>query len=683
MSNVEEVKNRIIKLAREVEELSQSNLPPEDFFTQFLARVIGAVGARAGAVWMKRDAGTLDRIADQGFDEPEFNITPEGEVHNQKILQEVISNGQARIFSNDDGSSFECPTDDLVVTSALLQGRDVVGVVEIFQRAKSTPHEARTGFLQFLEQMTGYACRYLDRQAAMAPSPEIAELADDFEELVRKLHKSLDVKEITSIIAELGPRVANCDRMSVAVMRGKKAIIMASSDSDNVDRFSQQTRLMADLSAKAILTREPLVFEGNAEDYPPQIEKPLVSYLTESKTKMLIVVPFFQTDPMIQHEVEGPKIRSKEFRRIPIGGVMIEQFEESKAKPGQLERVQMIAEHASASLSNSKAYHGLYFLGLWKLLGSTYALLEGRGFVKTLAVVAAIAALISAFMFVPYEYRVECEGRLMPQEQADVFAPRDGRVERIGVTGLANVEKGQELIWLANDDLEAQILAQRSLIAAKKKQLDAVAAEFDAADSAAQFDDSTRLSGKLLQTDLELKHAINRLNVLTERAKSLVVKAPMKGVVSTFEIEQLLKDRPVRRGELLLEIKNDKGPWRLELTVEEQRVGHLFKIMDELETDTLPIEFVLKTDTEKVYFGELTRVTSRVNAEAEVGSIFLVFATADDKKIENCRIGAEVRAKVSCGERSLGYVLVGDVIEFLQRRFWIDRWYDDYLKFTE
>ena len=34
------------------------------------------------------------------------------------------------------------------------------------------------------------------------------------------------------------------------------------------------------------------------------------------------------------------------------------------------------------------------------------------------------------------------------------------------------------------------------------------------------------------------------------------------------------------------------------------------------------------------------------------------------------RIGAEVRAKIDCGERSLGYVWFGDVVEFVQRRWW-------------
>ena len=34
-------------------------------------------------------------------------------------------------------------------------------------------------------------------------------------------------------------------------------------------------------------------------------------------------------------------------------------------------------------------------------------------------------------------------------------------------------------------------------------------------------------------------------------------------------------------------------------------------------------------------------------------------------------IGAEVRSKISCGKRSLGYVLFGDVIEFVRQRLWL------------
>ena len=40
-------------------------------------------------------------------------------------------------------------------------------------------------------------------------------------------------------------------------------------------------------------------------------------------------------------------------------------------------------------------------------------------------------------------------------------------------------------------------------------------------------------------------------------------------------------------------------------------------------------------------------------------------------ELPNRRIGADVRAKINCGKRSLGYVLFGDVVEFVQKHLWL------------
>ena len=51
--SVKNVREKIIQLAKEIEEHSRSNMPPDAFFSEFLRRVVGAVGARAGAVWLR------------------------------------------------------------------------------------------------------------------------------------------------------------------------------------------------------------------------------------------------------------------------------------------------------------------------------------------------------------------------------------------------------------------------------------------------------------------------------------------------------------------------------------------------------------------------------------------------------------------------------------------------------
>ena len=181
-----------------------------------------------------------------------------------------------------------------------------------------------------------------------------------------------------------------------------------------------------------------------------------------------------------------------------------------------------------------------------------------------------------------------------------------------------------------------------------------------------------KLYGQHQQTKAEIEGLLKQTEVLEERARSLIVKAPKSGIVTTFQIEQLLLHRPVKRGEVLIEIKDDTGEWRLELDVKEQRVGHLLNAQKAKGSHDLDVEFVLATDSETTYYGKLLKEMSpRTNPSEDKGSVIVVFAEFDKTALPRARIGAEVRAKISCGQKSLGYVLFGDVVEFLYKYLWL------------
>ena len=50
--NLKRARERVMQLAREIEGLSREPIPPNEFFPEFLDRVVAAVGAHAGAVWL-------------------------------------------------------------------------------------------------------------------------------------------------------------------------------------------------------------------------------------------------------------------------------------------------------------------------------------------------------------------------------------------------------------------------------------------------------------------------------------------------------------------------------------------------------------------------------------------------------------------------------------------------------
>ena len=103
--------------------------------------------------------------------------------------------------------------------------------------------------------------------------------------------------------------------------------------------------------------------------------------------------------------------------------------------------------------------------------------------------------------------------------------------------------------------------------------------------------------------------------------------------------------------------------------------------LDELfQTAKLDVEFQLATNVEDRFSGKLskTNIESRSNASTDKDKAIVnvrVDINKDDleKNQDNTRlrIGAEVRAKINCGQRSLGYVLFGDVVEFIQKYLWL------------
>ena len=58
---------------------------------------------------------------------------------------------------------------------------------------------------------------------------------------------------------------------------------------------------------------------------------------------------------------------------------------------------------------------------------------------------------------VPWDYRVEATGRLMPVVQQDIFAPNNGKVVKIFVVDGQRVFVGERLVLLENLELEAQL----------------------------------------------------------------------------------------------------------------------------------------------------------------------------------------------------------------------------------
>jgi len=652
-------------VARKIDALAKSDVREEHFFQKFLEQLVAAIDARAGAVWMLDQMGMLAMYSDVRYAELALGDDAVSDRVNTQRLIDVVQQGRAAIHSRDDDSGDE-RSQPHVIQAPLKYQKRTIGVVELFFKP-DVDEAVVLEQLQFVEEMAGYVDRYLEWREEAGSAAKHLEFWNEFEQFVLQMQRSLNPAEVAAAAANDGRQLLGCDRLSIALKHGPKTLIRSVSGQDRVNHRSNLVRVMTAVSQKAIEAGHPVVYSGQLDDIPPQLEGPLADFSKESGSRMINIIPLRQPKPLKTSNRD--KHRAQRPQKV-FGALIVEQVDESWLKPLTAKRADLLAEHIAAVLHNANTHQNLFLLPFWRLLGGCCGWFRGRNWLKAAAAVTAIAAIVLTLALVPAPYRVEGTGKLMPVVQREVFAPWDANVMAIHVSSGQQVEPHQILLELRNDELGAELLAARSRLDEKRQLLSALQAEIEEANRRASRADETRLRGRFAQTNIEVRAAAERLESLEDQRERLTIRSPIAGTIATFQLDQLLLNRPVSRGEVLLEVMDESGPWELQIELPENRMGHLLQAQQARGTKNLPVEFVLATSPERNFRGELRETSTRTALSVERGTIVDLRVDVDADHLTHRRIGAEVQAKIVCGEKSLAYVLFGDLVEFLQRRFW-------------
>ena len=76
---------------------------------------------------------------------------------------------------------------------------------------------------------------------------------------------------------------------------------------------------MKNVAKQVIRVGEPLVYRGAIEDIPPQLEKPLATFLQESRSRMALFLPLYPRDEFPHKEEKDPNTPIRKKRHKPIG----------------------------------------------------------------------------------------------------------------------------------------------------------------------------------------------------------------------------------------------------------------------------------------------------------------------------------------------------------------------------
>jgi len=686
--NLKKVRERVMQLAREIEQLSGQELPAPTYFQEFLTRVVTAVGARAGVVWLLDESGRLNLVAQMNLEQTGLREIPGAMGLNEKLLIDVMQTGEARTLIH--GGEAKLPTEHVLVLSALSKDKKCVGVVELFQRP-DVPVKAQSGYMQFLEQMCGYASRFLEgRRRGQSESVDLKnQFWTDFEQFTLRLQRSLNEQEVADAAASDSRALLGCDRVSIAIRKGRSFRIRAVSGQSSVNNRANLIVAMRKLSRRVIEMGETLTYTGKIDGLAPQIEAPLAAFVQESGSRMVMLVPMFENEAMVRKQGEEEDRERRKKRPRATGCLVVEQIAESEPSPQLEQRAELLADHVGAALWNARQHSRIFGLSLWTLIGKMMEWFRGRKLAITAAVLMAIGGIVAVMTMYKLEYPVKAEGKWMPVEQHAVFATYDGLITRDGIRIPPGqlVRKGDILIVLQNDDLDGQIEEAHASIEKQvnmrlPKQEEIKTAELAERKEEAEQKGSAAATVKRLKVEEQrirgdLAIAEKHLSHLQKlKAEKLIIVAKADGRIPDFQLRQLLEDRPVRAGDHLFDIMNEEGSWHMELLVEEKRMGHLLRAQRERAAEgkspELDGEFKLASQPEKEFTCHLTKVATRSTIDTELGTAFELTAVANNgQELPPQRIGVEVTVHLYCGKTSLAYWCFGDVVEFVQKYIWL------------
>jgi hypothetical protein len=119
---VQQTKNEIRSLVSEITQLSQSNIPVQEFYEEFLNRVVQALASHGGAIWSANDDGSLQLEYQVNLPREDLIDNKEQQTRHGRLLQNVLQNGHPTLVPPQSGGADDDaanPTDYLLILACL------------------------------------------------------------------------------------------------------------------------------------------------------------------------------------------------------------------------------------------------------------------------------------------------------------------------------------------------------------------------------------------------------------------------------------------------------------------------------------------------------------------------------------------------------------------------------------
>jgi hypothetical protein len=686
---IERARRHVTRLAEEVAHLSETELGAPEYYAQLLQRVLAAFAAPAGAIWLRTPQGNLQLQYQINMREVGLDRGESGRLSHDELLRQAVTRGQAGLLPPHSGLGEAeggkpapgNPTDFFILLVPIHVEKQIAGLIEVWQDPKHGP-DAQRGYLQFLVRMASFASGYLRNQQLRQMSGQ-QQVWTQLEVFARQIHASLHPTEVAYLVANEGRRLVECDRISVAVRHGGNTKVEAVSGADIVEKRSNLVRRMKALFDSVLTWGEKLVYSGTKDDsLPPKVVAALDAYLTESNSKLLVVLP-------LRDE------REEESKKPPRSALLLESFEPPESSEHLMARLEVVGRHAAPALYNAVEHRRIPMRILWLPLAKLQEGLGGKARAILTIIGVALVALVALMVLVPYPLKMDANGQLLPIDRAYVYTPYPGHVIGFapGLKPSSRVGRGQEIVLMRSLDLGAKIRDLTVQVDTYKREMDQLNQLIQ---SPEKQEERASLIRQLVQAEAnyhgksqELRELRRRTNASLQNPGDFWLRSPKQGIILSSDFRDTIGGRFVKEDEQLLRVgyvnpkKADIGDWEVELKIPQKHVGQVLAAFPHGDPKAeLWVDLLLVSEPTHTFKGKLARakIASQAsldrNTHDEPEPMVLAWVRVAGSDIpaesqlppERLLTGTEVHARIRCGNHAMGYSLFYGVWEFLYEK---------------
>ena len=687
---------RIQRLVDEIAQLSKKDLRSEEYFREFLTRVVAACDAKGGAVWLVQQRAqdgksSFELAAQVEFESSLFQSDEAQRAVILKMLTDTVVEKKPHVLPPSHQQTQAAPgsleeqlaqiqpqatpqspnrTTYPFLHVPLYLKEQVLGVLQVWMQPYVVPGHYQE-FATFLSSLATHVEQHLQGRRLGNLVVEVNRLQHVLK-FSNDLAGTLDPLEAARLGANYGRDLIGCERCSVLVLRAGRWQVLAISGQEVVEKKSSMVKAMAAfvgahaqpetvlLSKKELLARAEAATLENGE-LPPAAEgdeKALVLRRTDE-----IDLAYFQLSHVVSAAVAPMLDADKQLVGALFAESTAEGFFDSAAGSKDLAQSQRLTEFLAAHLGRvivaAQDYQSLPFLALTRRMRDTHLAVTGPHRRRVLLKMAAVAAIFACVLLYPKMDSVEGNCGLQPMERSAVVAEVPGRIEKIFVREGTRVKKGEPIAQLDKFRIETELakLAQDKLrLENEAKRLSGQGDEASAQISLAEAR-SAEQQEKILRADLD----------------ATTLRAPLDGRVLTKDIE-LRAGEFIQPGAPFAEIAG-LDHWEVQAEVPEKQIGLIEKRFPAgASAQPVDMTFILYSQSAHTFRTRLERreQISAVAYPREKENVFIVTASevaVPESMKDALRPGLTGRAKIELGRQPLIVIWGRQIVNWVRLKW--------------